>query len=216
MRNERQLTVLVWWVALAWAATLVVGGTMPTLTFFKPVSTVSGVVVLSLAAFDRWLWHWPLLRGWFVKRPDLRGTWEVDLRSEWIDPLTGSQVPPIEAYLVVSQTYSTLGMRLFTLQSESRLRGAEILCNDDDSFDVVAVYQNEPKLEFRLRSPIHQGALKLSVREAPTLTLDGHYWTDRGTQGSIRTVKRILKGSDSFEGAKTSVNSAAARKRLRG
>lgn len=202
MRNERQLTVLVYWVALVWAATLVVGGTVPTLNFFKPVSTVAGLVVLSLAAFDKWLWHWSILRGIFVRRPDLRGTWQVELKSTWRDPTTGAELLPIEAFLVVSQTFTTLGMRLFTAQSESRLRGAEILANDDDTFDVVAVYQNEPKLEFRARSPIHQGAMKLGVRGSPPTVLDGHYWTDRGTQGSVRMSTRRSEKFASFEQAK--------------
>ena len=202
MRNERQLTVLVYWVALAWAATLLVGGTVPTLAFFKPVSTVAGAVVLSLAAFDKWLWHWSILRGILVRRPDLRGTWQVELRSTWIDPASGLETPPIEAYLVVFQTYSTLGMRLFTAESESRLRGSEILVNEDDTFEVVAVYQNEPKLEFRARSPIHQGALKLGVRGSPPTALDGHYWTDRGTQGAMVARRRRAKTFDSFEHAR--------------
>ena len=211
MRNERQLTVLVYWVAIVWAAASLVGGTVPTLELFKHVSTVAGVVVLSLAAFDKWLWHWPMLRGLLVRRPDLRGTWQVELRSAWRDPATGVETPPIEAYLVVSQTYSTLGMRLFTAESESRLRGAEILANEDETFDGVAVYQNEPKLEFRARSPIHQGALKLCIRGSPPTSLEGHYWTDRGTQGSMSMSKRRPKKFDSFEHAKAAFPRRAPR-----
>jgi hypothetical protein len=211
MRNERQLTVLVWWVALAWAGTLLASGTVPTLGFFKPISTVAGLVVLSLAAFDRWVWHWAVLRQWLVKRPDLRGTWLAELRSNWQNPETGGAVAPIDAYLVISQTYSTLGMRLLTAQSESRLRGAEILCNDDDTFDVVAVYHNEPKLEFRPQSPIHQGALKLSVRGIPPSILDGHYWTDRATQGSITASRRKPIKFSSFEEAQSAFAHSAGR-----
>ncbi len=98
---------------------------------------------LSLAAFDKWLWHWSVPRGVLVNRTDLRGTWHVELRSTWRELGTGLEMPPIEGYPVVSRMYPTLGMRIFTAQSESLLRGAEIFANDDDTVGVVAVYHNE-------------------------------------------------------------------------
>ncbi len=202
MRNERQLTAIIWWTAIVWAAVLLLQGTSIQVAFFKPVSVVAGAVVLSLGGFDRWLWHWRLFAGWLVKRPDLRGTWEVELRSSWINPETGAAIAPIVGFLVISQTYSGLGIRLLTAESESRLRGAEILSNDDGTFDVVAVYQNEPKIAFRSRSQIHQGALKLSARGLPVNALDGHYWTDRNTNGGIATTRRLAKAVTSFEDAK--------------
>lgn len=202
MKSERQLTALVWWVALIWALLLVGEGVVPSLSLFKPLETAAGIVILSLAAFDQWLWHWRLFHGWLVDRPDLRGTWRVNISSTWVDPSKAGTETSIEGYLVVKQTYSDLSLRLYTAESESWLRGSEILCNQDDTFDIVAVYMNEPKLEFRNRSPIHQGAFKLSVRGDPPRELQGHYWTDRNTQGSLVASDHRPERFDSFETAR--------------
>lgn len=191
-----------------WAAVLLAQRTSVGVSFFEPVSLVAALVVFSLGIFDRWAWHWPIFRGWLVKRPDLRGTWEAELQSSWKDPQTALPIPPIAAFMVIHQTFSDLGIRLYTKESESRLRGAEILCNDDGTFDIVAVYQNEPYIAFRARSPIHQGALKLSVRGEHASSLDGHYWTDRGTQGSLVTQQRFARTVTSFEDGKRSFSAS--------
>jgi hypothetical protein len=207
MKNDRQLTALIWYVAVVWAVLLILGGTLLSPSFFKPVSTITGIVLLSLAAFDRWLWRIPFLQGWFVDRPDVRGTWRVILSSSWKSPDTGVAQEPIEGYLVVQQTFSRLSLRLFTRESESWLRGSEILSNDDKRFDIVAVYMNEPRREFRHRSPIHQGAFKLAIQGSPPRGLRGEYWTDRNTQGSIASTERRREVFDSFEAARLAFES---------
>ena len=64
-----------------------------------------------------------------MKRPVIDGTWKVQLRSNWKDPIAaGATVAPIEGYMVVRQTFSTLSMRLLTAESHSELVGTEIVC----------------------------------------------------------------------------------------
>src|SRR4051812_36982500 len=34
-----------------------------------------------LFLFSKWIWKWPILRDWFVRYPDLTGTWTGKLHS---------------------------------------------------------------------------------------------------------------------------------------
>ena len=146
---------------------------------------MNGYLVLILAAFDLWIWRISMLRGWFVKRPCIHGTWKASLQSQWTDPETGTAPPAIAAYIAIRQTYSMLSMRLMTEESTSEILGAEMVRAPDDTYRVAGVYRNEPRLSVRERSPIHYGAVLLQVEGEPASRLTGHYWTDRSSRGEV-------------------------------
>ena len=77
------LGALVWW--------LVLGAPRVSWEYLQPFGTVVGFLVAFGAAFEFLLWRWSWLHGWFVKRPDLRGTWRVELQSDWIKPSNESR-----------------------------------------------------------------------------------------------------------------------------
>lgn len=158
--------------------------------------------VNSILIFDRWLWKMPFVERW-VQRPFIGGTWRVELRSNWIDPKTGLKVPPIEAYMVVRQTLSTLSMRLLTAESSSVLVGTEIVCEADGLNCVSGVYRNEPRLEVRNRSEMHYGALWLKVATHPEKEITGHYWTDRNTAGEMILAGQQKATFQTFNAART-------------
>ena len=107
------MAVLLWWLVF------LAQGTVVGWDHLRPFCTVVGFLVVVGIAFELQLWRHPWLHGWFVKRPDLRGTWRVELQSDWIDPATNVGVPLIICYMGVSQTLSTLQMHLMTPESES-------------------------------------------------------------------------------------------------
>jgi len=90
------LTIAVWLLAL-W-----IQG-MPVLSadFVKPFGIVVGVIVAVVALFNKYMWSWKIFKGWYVKRPDLRGTWKVQLKSSWVNPETGEEIAPIYGYAVI-------------------------------------------------------------------------------------------------------------------
>ena len=90
------LGAFVWW--------LVLGAPRVSREYLQPFGTVVGFLVAFGAAFEFLLWRWFWLHGWFVKRPDLRGTWRVELQSDWINPATNLGVPLIVCYMGVAQT----------------------------------------------------------------------------------------------------------------
>jgi hypothetical protein len=194
------LTIAVWLIAL-W-----IQG-MPVLSadFIKPFGIVVGAITLIVTLFNKYAWSWIIFRGWYVKRPDLRGTWEVELKSSWINPETNEPIPPITAYATIRQSLTSLSFRLMTLESRSVLIAHSIESQEEDSlFKLVGVYRNEPKIELQGdRSEIHHGSFSLEIHGSPVVELEGHYWTDRGTKGSMKLTKKIAIFCDTYEQAKS-------------
>ncbi len=203
MLSRLHLSVILLLAAGIWGTMLVVEGVAVSGTWFRPFSTVVGVLLLLLVAFDLWAWRLRFLQGWFVPRPDIRGTWRVELHTDWKDPATIEVVAPIPAYLVVRQTFSSLSLRMLTSESSSELVAAEISKAADGTYRLAAVYRNEPKLSVRDRSPIHYGAIVLDVQGDPVKDLVGYYWTDRSTRGELRSLARHVTIASSFDEARS-------------
>ena len=157
-------------------------------------------------AFEFLLWRWSCLHGWFVKRPNLRGTWRVELQSDWIDPATNVGVPIIICYMGVAQTLSSLQMHLMTSESESWFIAEGITPSRSNvGYRVAGVYTNEPKAHLRgNRSEIHFGGLLLETHGPANRpnTLTGEYWTDRKTKGQMTFTERVPDVCTRFEDAK--------------
>ena len=192
------LTIAVWLLAL-WLQG------MPVLSaeFVKPFGTVVGVITLFLTFFNKYMWSWKIFKGWYVKRPDLRGTWKVELKSSWIDPETNKEIPPIYGYAVIRLSLTFLSVRLMTKESRSVLVAHSIeQQEDDDLFKLVGVYRNEPKIELQgVRSEIHHGSFALEVHGSPIYEMQGHYWTDRATKGGMKLQRKAKKLYDTYEHA---------------
>jgi hypothetical protein len=168
-------------------------------------STVASIMLVVVFLFDMWLWRLPFLRGWFVKRPSIAGTWRVSLQSNWIDPTTNAPIGPIEGYMVVRQSFSTLSMRQLTAESSSELLGTEVVCSSDGLYCISGVYRNEPNFDVRHRSAIHYGALWLRI-EDPGNAISGHYWTDRNSAGTLKLTDRRPGAQKSFAAARAHVS----------
>lgn len=192
------LTIIVWLVALWFQG-------MPVLSvdFVKPFGIVVGSITLVVAVFNKYLWSWRIFKGWYVKRPDLRGTWIVELKSSWVNPDTGKTIDPIFGYAVIRQSLTSLSVRLMTKESRSVLVAHNIdQQEDEDLFKLVGVYRNEPKIELQgVRSEIHHGSFLLEIHGNPPYELQGHYWTDRGTKGGMKLSARVPKRYDTYEQA---------------
>jgi hypothetical protein len=115
--------------------------------------------------------------------PDLKGTWKGTIASTWVDPATGRGVPPIEAYYVVRQAGSRLRIRLATAGATSELLAGRLFRDGDGTPTVTGVYRNAPGPGQGGGSPVHHGAILV---RADGGRLEGTYWTDRGTSGTLR------------------------------
>ena len=196
MKLERlQISVFLGIAVLVWAAVLLIQGTSVSWEHARPFSVVVGVLVTLGLVFEHWLWRQRWLHGWFVKRPDLRGTWRVTLNSNYVRPGESQPVPPITCYMGVKQTLSTLRMKLMTPESSSTLIADHIRPSPNgEGYQIIGVYTNEPDVHLRDAriSEMHQGTLLLETHGSAHRpgTITGKYWTDRRTIGSMEFDQR--------------------------
>lgn len=186
------LTRMQTWMIVALALTVLctwlwLNGEQPTpRSLFGKLGLVVSLVYGGMLLFGTYAWSWRIFKGWLVKRPDLRGTWRATLNSDWKHPVTKTTISPIEAYIVVRQTLAMLSMRFFTVNARSVLIAHNIEPEPDGLFTLSAVYRNSPRIERQgVDSAIHHGSLLIEVHETKPKKLEGHYWTDRGTRGTI-------------------------------
>lgn len=208
MKIERvHIIVFLAIVVLLWGGTLFLQGTQVTREHITPFTVVVFSLGILRLIFDRFLWRSWLFRGWFVKRPDLRGTWRVEFQSSYVDPDTGGRVPPIICYMGVKQTLSELKMHLMTEKSESRSIASHIIPSPSgNGYQVICVYTNEPNIHLRDQriSEIHKGTLIIDTHGSGVRpdTLTAQYWTDRGTRGTMEFNSRVSQVFTRFEDAK--------------
>lgn len=201
MITRVQLAVLLGVAAAIWGVLLLLDGVAVSLSWLRPFSGVLGAVVLVLLLFDGWGWRFRFLHPWFVSTPNVRGTWKGEVTSTWNNANPEQSNGPIEAYLVIRQTFSMISIRLITKESSSELLAGSIVRCNDGTYEVAGTYRNTPKLLVRERSPIHHGGLLLRVQGDPPASLEGEYWTDRATKGELRFKARSGKLFDGFESA---------------
>lgn len=197
------LTIAVWLFVL-WMQ----GNPVLSADFIKPFGTVVSAIGLIVVIFNKYLWSLCIFKGWYVKRPDLRGTWKVELKSSWVNPETGNVIAPIHGYAVIRQSLTSLSFRLMTKESRSVLVAHSIDQQEDEGlFKLVGVYRNEPKIELQgVRSEIHHGSFALEIHGSPVYELEGHYWTDRGTKGGMKLSGRVPRLYDTYEQAESKNN----------
>jgi hypothetical protein len=202
MTLERfSLPVILLLAVAAWGATLYLSGIPLSWDHIKPYGITLAVVSGTLTAFDRLGWKWWPFRL-LSKIPDLNGTWRVDLHSTYVVPQTGERVAPISGFASIRQTYSKLSIRLMTKDSASFLIASNVLHRDDGTIEIAGVYQSEPKVHLRgTESEIHYGSFKVRLVGNPVEAIDGHYWTDRHTKGTVAYTSRMNVHTDSFEAA---------------
>lgn len=203
------LAALVWWIVL------IVQGTAVTLDHARPFGVVVAFLTMMWIGLDHILWRRPWLQGWFIKRPDLRGTWRVNLRSSYVRPETGERVPPTVCYMGVEQTLTKLQMHLMTSESESSFIADHVRPSPNESgYQVIGVYTNEPDVHLRGErvSEMHHGAIIIEThgRGARPAVLTAKYWTDRKTTGTMEFTDRIDDVHTLYADAARAFDSAAA------
>ena len=197
MLSRLHLSAILLIAAGVWGIALVIAGSQVEADWFRPFSVVVGVLMVLLSIADKWLWRVKWLRPWLFNMPDLHGTWRVS-----IQPTAPAGSPNhVSAFIVIRQTFSSISLRLYTAESHSETLSARVVRCDDGTCNVAAVYRNMPRLQVRDRSPLHHGALLLSVQGDPPESLSGQYWTDRLSQGELLLSERSSAIAHSYDQA---------------
>ncbi|MGE3843024.1 MAG: hypothetical protein AB7I50_15735 [Vicinamibacterales bacterium] len=199
------ITVFLAVAAAVWGLLLWAEGNPPTWQHLAPFGTAVSILAILALVLEKVAWHWKWLH-WFVHRPDLRGTWRVEIQSSWIDPNTNQPLPVIEGCMAVTQSLSHLQMHQLTRESESWLVADRVVLSEKNTgYRIAAVYTNQPQLVLRgVRSEVHLGAFMLDTH-GPTPsrpeTITGEYWTDRKTTGTLVLRDRVSVVYSRFEDA---------------
>ena len=208
--SRLQISIILAIAALAWYVVLLLQGTRVTWDHLAPFTTVVGVLVVLSLIVENYLWKKSWLQKWFVSMPDISGTWKVVIQSDWIDPETKETVPPINCFMGVKQSMSKLQMHLMTPESESWFIAYSIAsAQSGRGYQIAAVYTNKPSVNLRNdRSSMHLGALVIETHgESEMLpdNIDGEYWTDRKTTGTIVLSDRNKKLYTRFDDAQRNI-----------
>ncbi|MCI0365724.1 MAG: hypothetical protein L0219_17835 [Phycisphaerales bacterium] len=95
----------------------------------RPVYLAEGA--MAYLAFTNWIWKWDKLQGWLVPFPNLNGTWEGRIHSNWKDA-QGKKPGPIPVILTIKQSFNRLScvMRTVEMESHSYIEG---FCIDEEN-----------------------------------------------------------------------------------
>lgn len=161
--------------------------------FMRPIPKVVTADLILVAVFMKWLWRWKHLQGWLVPFPDLNGTWQGEIQTNWKDA-EGKTPGPIPAMLTIKQTFGRMScvMRTGEMESHSFLEG---FCIDKEAQvrRLCYSYTSKTKAALRSRSTPHDGTMLFNIIGTPAHKLEGEYWTQRQTNGTV-TLKFREKG----------------------
>ncbi len=181
------LFILLGFSALVWFAIATASGLnmKNLLDFMCPIPKVVTADLLLIGFFMKWGWRWKWLRGWLVPFPDLNGTWQGQIQTNWKDA-QGKTPGPIPVILTVNQTFGRIScvMRTAEMESHSYVEG---FCIDKERQirQLCYSYASKPKASLRDRSTPHDGTILLNIIGKPVKKLEGEYWTQRQTIGTI-------------------------------
>jgi SMODS-associating 2TM, beta-strand rich effector domain len=160
------------------------------------------IATIALTSWDLWVWRIPVIQRIPTVPRNIRGTWKGKLDSLWIDPNTGTKRDSKLAFLVVRQTSTTVSARLLTDESQSASSLAAVTISDG-AVHLEFMYLNRPKIHLEDRSRMHHGSTALQITGNPAERLEGRYWTDRDTRGSLHFNRRVSKPVDDYLAAVT-------------
>lgn len=154
--------------------------------FFWLMPDVVSIDLLIIAVFVKWGWKLKMFRGWLVPFPNLNGSWVGYVCSDWKNPNTGKNPPPIRVMLTVNQSFFHISCRMLTEEMESSSYSEGFLIDPDRQLkNIVYSYTSKPRLSLTGRSTTHDGTAVFKIVEKPKLKLVGRYWTERLTKGEI-------------------------------
>jgi len=208
--TSNQLRTLLALAVVAWAIVLILQGQSVSPALLSPFSYVLSVLTLGVIFWERWVWAWRVSYFFRLnKHPDLRGTWKGVVVSDWVDKESKRGRGPIEVYLVIRQTYTTIDVRLFSEESSSVSLSGNIFSDSGDVWALAVTYRSTPRILKRDGSPMSHGGTLLSVIGAPVHKLDGEYWTDQNRKGAATFTNHSKAIFHDFEDAARGLNSVS-------
>jgi hypothetical protein len=155
------------------------------LDIIRLIPIVATADFIAYFVFTSWFWRWQRLQGWLIPFPNLNGTWKGNIQTSWTEK-NDINAGPIPAILSIKQSFGRIScvMRTAEMESHSYLEG---FCIDKDAQvrRLCYSYTSKPKATLRYRSTPHDGTMLFNIIGNPVCKLEGEYWTQRKTIGTI-------------------------------
>lgn len=189
------ITAAVW---LALAAASVVSGNTDALSV---IVDLLPLILLVGLAFERRGWRAQWFHPKWVATPVIIGTWRGEL-AYGDDQDQAPERKPV--YLAVRQSLTTASVRLLSDESTSELVAGGVRTGESGHPTVAYIYRNKPRIGLRHeRSNIHYGGALVEILGDPATGLDGEYWTERRTKGSLSFREHTPRIAQTYEEAAT-------------
>jgi len=131
-------------------------------------------------------WKWYPLK-WLINRPNLNGTWEGSLTSNWQDG-SGNGVGPKKIFVVIRQTFLSIHFVTFT-DTFIGTSYAETLVIDKERGVLKAIYVYRKESSDYSVEAEYQGVSELRILEPNASKMEGKFWTSIKTDGGMQLVK---------------------------
>ncbi len=156
-------------------------------TILQILPKVVSIDLVLHAFFVSFLWKLPIFKNWLVPFPNLNGTWKGQICTTWIDPETCETPAAIPAILTIKQSFLNVSCVMRTAEMTSRSLVSSFVLDKQNQLErLVYTYDSNPIETVKERSPQHCGTMSFEiVREQKKTKLEGGYWTDRKTTGTI-------------------------------
>lgn len=154
--------------------------------FIKILPTVITIDLAIFGMFAKWGWKSKYFKGWLVPFPNLHGTWQGIIQTNWKNPETNETPSPIPAILTIKQKFTHISCVMRTAEMTSYSFAEEFkLDNDRQIKQLVYSYSSKPLLSLVDRSAQHDGTITFDIIGDPIEKLKGQYWTARESTGEI-------------------------------
>ncbi len=135
-----------------------------------------------------------LFYKWLTNVPYLGGCWKGTLYSNYKDPHTNEEVPPIQSKLEITHDFDSLHIKMETDKSYSSSYISGVVIDEGKQKYLCYLYGNDADKDREI-NPKHDGAVKLRIKHDGELKLEGHYWTGRSTTGRMTFIRKTSKNS---------------------
>lgn len=167
---------------------------------FRGVSfSITSVTLFWTFYFTYWWTFWPFNKLFY--RPNINGTWAGKLISDYKDA-SGNGTPPIDFYIVIRQSFIRIHFTTLTKDFVG-LSYAETFTLDKDTGLKSIAYLYRKDTSQLDDNTLREGATELRlILSKDEKRLEGKYWSNIKTQGSISVRFLNCKKVDSYEHAK--------------
>ncbi|HDY75921.1 MAG TPA: hypothetical protein ENH49_05300 [Candidatus Marinimicrobia bacterium] len=159
-------------------------------TILMRLPTAITIYGFALIIFSKWLWKYPIFKGWLVLIPNLSGEWTGKVKTTYQDPETGKKTSSKDMKATIKQDLYNISIIMSTkeMKSSSFVAAFDIDKNQNRN-NLCYSYTSRPKPDYRDKSPMHDGTALLDIIGNPPSELNGEYWTTRRTTGLIEFKK---------------------------